>query len=86
MLFNFIGPDNGQGLQIFHDGVEVGRHTMRTISFLFRIIYQLPQGDGRIVIGTPNFVAFSSLQIDELVIFEEHLTCRCDKSTMLMNV
>ena len=44
VVVNYIGPNNGDGVRIFYDGVEVASETTRDPS-------SLPGGDGRIVVG-----------------------------------
>ena len=65
---NFIGPDDG--IRIYHDGMEVGSDTN---------IQGNPKhnGDRRIVFGryfADSAGTYSSIQIDELLLFNQLLT------------
>ena len=70
VVLNYIGPNNGQGMRIYRDGVEEGSHTTR-------ISESLSAGDGRIVVGrwyTDSDSYYSSIQVDELIFFNAALT------------
>ena len=67
-VLNFIGP--ADGIRAYHDGVEVGRDTN---------IHGNPKhnGDRRIVIGryfVKSTTSYSSVQVDELLFFDQMLT------------
>ena len=69
-VLNYIGPENGQGVRIYHDGVHIGDES--TI-----VVAAKNNGDGRIVMG--RFFAeregsYSSFQVDELLFFNQTLT------------
>ena len=67
---NYVGPNNGDGIRIFYDGVEVGSDTTKgTNSF--------PTGDGRIAVGrrfTNEDRNYPSVQVDDLVFFNRNLS------------
>ena len=69
-VLNFIGPDNGQGIRIHHDRVNVGSDSTKGGP-------SKNTGDGRIVIGR-YFVGkegiYPSVQVDELLFFNQTLT------------
>ena len=77
VVLNFIGPNEGEGIRIYHDGVQAGSKT--TIGGKSK-----NNGNRRIVIGR-NFAGspdiHSSVQVDELLFFNEVLTD--DEITML---
>ena len=75
VVLNVIGPDNG--IRIYHDGIEVASDTTT---------HGDPKhnGDRRIVIGRYHAKSegtYSSLQVDELLFFNQMLTD--DEITML---
>ena len=69
VVVNYIGPNNGDGIRIFYDGVEVASDTTRDPS-------SLPGGDGRIVVGTVYTEVnghYANGQIAELLFFNQAL-------------
>ena len=73
VVFNFVGPYQGQGFRIYHDGVEVGRDTHYTE--LHGLLFN--HGDGRIVVGryrTRQNNLYSSLKVDEMLLFNKALS------------
>ena len=69
---NYIGPMNGQGLEVFHDGALVQVQ-------LRRLNYDGTPGNGRLVIGK-QYVdeddKYVSMDLDELVFFNRKLTAQ----------
>ena len=75
VVLNFIGPNDG--IRAYHDGVEVGSNTNIHGN-------SKHNGDRRIVIGryfVKSGVTYSSIQVDELLLFDQMLTD--DEITML---
>ena len=68
-MINYIGPDHGQGVRIYLDGVRTERDDIGTAgSFSF--------GDGRIVVGRfyPYQTGYhTSVDVDELLFFNQKL-------------
>ena len=70
-VFNFIGPNAGQGFTVYHDG-ELVQNVTRKVAF-FR---NFPR-KSRIVIGrfwTASEEFYSSVQVDELMFFNQPTT------------
>ena len=70
LTLNCIGPENGQGIRIYYDGEEVKSDTTKHSSSRLA-------GDGRIVVGrfyTDQEKWYASLQLDELIFFNQSLT------------
>lgn len=73
-VINFIGPDEGEGIRIYHDGVSVANGT--TKSYL-ACDQSACRPDGRIVVGRDNTridTGYCSLQVDELAFFNKALS------------
>ena len=69
-MMNYIGPDDGQGIQIYEDGVQ-------TVSDDSKEVTSFPAGDGRVAIGrrTPRIDdKYVGVDVDELLFFNEKLT------------
>ena len=66
MVFNYIGPNNGQGFRVYHFGRLVENITD---IFVFRSVKMY----GRFVIGWETEL-FSSLEAGDLLIFNHALT------------
>ena len=69
-MLNYIGPDNGEGIKIYKDGIEVASDTTKVAT---------PRSarDGRIVVGRyyTNYDGYyASVQVDELIYFNSVLT------------
>ena len=77
-VLNYIGLDDGQGLQIYQNGIKAVTDTTKTP-------YTATSGNGRVVIGkyytdaTGGSVAFN---IDELLVFNTKLS---DEEIMELN-
>ena len=75
---NYIGPNNGQGIRIYLDGVQAGSDDTRSDgTFSSR-----SGGDGRVVVGalyTYKAVFYASVDVDELLFFNQKLS---DKQIM----
>ena len=70
LLLNYIGPNNGQGIRIYYDGVEVGSADTKKRK-------TSTGGNGRIAIGRLYYDlddVYDSVQVDELLFFNEALT------------
>ena len=65
--FNFIGPENGQGYKVYHDGVLVDT---RNAKFKQR---HRPM-DRRLVIGVNALNEYSSFLMDDMLIFNKPLS------------
>ena len=69
-MFNFIGPNNGQGIRIYHDGKHVKSDTTKSA-------VSLNLSDGRINIGrtfTCDNLYNGTAVVDELLFFNKSLT------------
>ena len=69
-VFNFIGPDNGMGVRVYHDGVLVDTRTNK-----FGTKHRAM--DRRIVIGrigAESSSGYSSLEMDELIFHKQALS------------
>ena len=69
-MLNYIGPNNGEGVRIYYDGLEVASDTDK---------YEEPfsSGDGRIVVGRrykKSDEKYASVMVDELIYFNAALT------------
>ena len=70
MTVNFIGPNNGEGLRVYHDGKLVANINRKWK-------YRLSSVDGRIVIGGLGIGfgnRYTSLHVDDLVFFNQPLS------------
>ena len=71
VVLNLIGPNNGEGFRIYHDGNMMGRTTEVQGG-------TYTEGDGRIVIGrrftgsTENHI-YTSVTVEELLFFNKAL-------------
>ena len=69
VVFNFIGPNYGQGLRIYYDGDLYGGENFSSSLET--------DGDGRVVIGRAFYEQndlYASAQVDELLFFNAALT------------
>ena len=69
-VYNFIGPNDGQGTELFIDGTLVGRDSTRHGG-------RFNDGDGTVVVGrmyTDNGKWYGSFNMDELVFFDRTLS------------
>ena len=67
---NYIGPQDGQGIRIYYDGIETGSDTTKDGD-------SEQVGEGRIVIGrlaTDEDADYASVEVDELMFFNMKLT------------
>ena len=77
-VLNYVGPDDGQGIQIYQNGIKALIDTTKTS-------YTATSGNGRVVIGkyytdaTGGSVTFT---IDELLVFNTKLS---DEEIMELN-
>ena len=67
---NFIGPNDGEGFRVYHDGVIVRNETTKQSGGGV-------QNNGRLTIGrqlTDYDASYVDIQVDELMIFNKALT------------
>ena len=70
VVLNYIGPNDGEGIRGYVNGVEVASDTTKTNA-------SHSAGDGRIVVGrfkTDTDLSYASVHVDELIYFEASLT------------
>ena len=69
MAFNFVGPQNGEGIVVYCDGAEckVNQNKQHPNTY--------EAGSGEIVIGKYNDI-YSSLMMDELLFFNRKLNLK----------
>ena len=70
VVINYIGPEDGQGIRIYYDGVQRGSDTSMAL-------YSRNTGEGLIVFGrrhTDSDDNYGSVQLDELIFFNATLT------------
>ena len=70
IVLNFIGPNKGQGVWIYYDGLEVAGSSVKSEA-------SHSPSDGRFVVGryyTDSDQDYVTVQIDELTFFNHHLT------------
>ena len=70
IVVNYIGPDDGQGIRVYFDGIEMKSDTEKHGG-------PFSAGDGRIVVGRINTQIdnrYSTMQADELMFFNNILT------------
>ena len=71
IVLNYIGPNNGQGIQIYYNGQEVESDTIKDAA------RSHSAGDGRVVLGrlyTNSDDYYGSVEIDELLFFNQTLS------------
>ena len=69
-MLNYIGPNNGQGIRMYHNGEQVASDTGKTG-------ITNSAGDGRIVVGRYYTNAdrdYATVQVDELIFFNQSLS------------
>ena len=72
MIFNYIGTGHGEGVTIYHDGVEELRKDYRNNN-----PYGYAAGSGVVVIGRPypsSDEKYASVMVDESMFFNRKLT------------
>ena len=72
ITLNYIGPNNGQGIQIYHNGVQIGNDATKSGG-------TLSSGDGRVAVG--RWRAFDDdwygrVDVDEVLFFNQKLTAQ----------
>ena len=74
VVLNYIGPNDGQGIRVYYDGTEVA-------SSMTKVAASHSAGDSRIVVGraytdkeTDQKRDYVSMEIDELIFFNEALS------------
>ena len=69
-VLNYIGPNDGEGIRVYYDGIEVASYTTSGSGLNL-------SGVGRIVVGREytdvNFY-YTTLHLDELIFFNRSLT------------
>ena len=68
-VLNYIGPNDHQGINIYHDGGHVGNGT--------KTVKQTSRVNGRIIIGKVTYEQrgfYASVQVDELLFYNRALT------------
>ena len=70
VVLHYVGPNNGQGISVYFNGVEVVSDTSR---------YAFPNsaGDGRLVLGRESTDIdnnYGSVDVDELFFFNQTLS------------
>ena len=79
-MINFIGPNDGQGFEVYNDGVQVQGREIDGVQLEGTNIIgstEHPSADGTIVLGrsyTNSNQSYSSVYIDELYFFNRCLT------------
>ena len=69
-VLNYIGSNDGGGIRVYYDGLEVANDTMKSA-------WSFSAGDGRVVVGkiyTNRDEGYTSMQIDELIFFNKPLS------------
>ena len=70
IVLNYIEPNNGQGIRIYHDSILTGSDDTMQVS-------NYSTGDGRVVVGrqeTNNDFGYIGVDVDELLFFNEKLS------------
>ena len=70
IVLNYIGPNDGEGIRIYYNGVKVASDTTKGAR-------SRSAGDGRIVVGrglTNKDKDYASVQVDELLFFNCQLS------------
>ena len=70
VVYNYIGPEYGQGTRVYYDGRLVTGTTQKRV-------FDIIEGDGRIAIGrlyTVSSERAGSHEVDELIMFNKVLT------------
>ena len=70
VVLNYIGPNDGQGIRIYENGVQTGSDVSKEVT-------SFPAGDGRVAVGrrTPKLdEKYVGVDVDELLFFNEKLT------------
>ena len=70
VVWNYIGPNNGEGIRIFYNGAEKSRGEITFGG-------QYSAGDLRIIVGrfsTAVVLYYASVEMDELIFFNQALT------------
>ena len=63
IVLNYLGPDDGQGIKIYVDGVLTTSDTTKSSGFY-------PPDDGRVKLGTPDTPGLNAVDdVDELLFF-----------------
>ena len=74
VVINYMGPDEGEGIRIYHDGVQVANATTKSTNTCQHVACR---PDGTILVGrlkTRQESNYCSLQVDELAFFNEALS------------
>ena len=71
VVLNYIGPDDGQGIEVYLDGVHTSTDKVKQLTS-----YTITLGDGKVVVGrryTVDDRDYVSVEIDELVFFNSNI-------------
>ena len=66
LVLNYIGPNNGQGIQIYFNGMQIGSDNTKSGTS-----YQ--PGDGRVILGR-HHLRYAGADVDELLFFNKTLS------------
>ena len=69
-MLNYIGPDDGEGCQIYLDGIEAGSDFTKLTGM------PINSGNGRVVVGriyTDTDGQYGGVDVDELLFFNQAL-------------
>ena len=70
VALNYIGPDNGQGIRIYHDGVQTGSDNITSEETFLA-------GEDWVVVGrfyTKRNQEYATVDVDELLFFNQELS------------
>ena len=67
LVINFIGPADGEGINVYKDRVLHGKDETKTDSSRFR-------GDGRIIIGKNLDEGYARVDVEEPMLLNQYLT------------
>ena len=70
VVLNYIGPNDTQGIRIYHDGVQTGSSDIKVAG-------TYSPGDGRVVVGRNGYnqdSGYAGVDVDELLFFNEKLS------------
>ena len=70
LVVNYIGPEEGEGIRVYYDGVLVGSDTRKNV-------HTISEGNGQIAIGrfyNNNKWRDGSVVVDDLILFNQALT------------
>ena len=71
-MLNYLGPNNGQGIRVYYDGVQTKSDEMKET-----LVNPYQPGDGRVVLGRELIDSnsrYASADIDDFLLFNEALS------------